>query len=217
MASRKKPSRAGKRDPTPGELNTALARLKAENAKLRRELAKLSKESKAQQRKLARLERDAKLSASLDRAILAALEIGPTPKRGDKGAVGRLAQSLLSTDEHVLSMGKRIESMLSALKNHREYLIKLNKKVYKIDPVKRLEMELAIMGNTLSIMALSGYDIDKGLFKEMRRINKILEKGEEDLVKAQKRMVSFRARFKEEMERFDLEKAFKKADIPGYH
>lgn len=216
MAPKKRQSARGKREPTAGELQAMLARVKAENAELKRELARLSRTSRAQQGKLEKLEKSAARSAKKEAAMLAALELGPDPRKGDNGAVGRLTQSLLTTDEHILAMGKRIEGMLSALKNHREYLIRLNKKVYRVDPVKKMEMELGIIGNTLSIMALSGYDIDKGLFKEMKRINKLLEKEDADLPKLQKRMAAFRGKFKEEMERFDLESAFKKTEIPGY-
>jgi hypothetical protein len=65
-------------------------------------------------------------------------------------------------------------------------------------------------------MALSGFNIDKALFGDMKKINKMMEKEDADLVKIQKRMAGFRKKFEEEMEKFDFESIFKKADIPGY-
>jgi hypothetical protein len=114
-------------------------------------------------------------------------------------------------------MGKRIENMLTALKNHREYLIRLNKKVYKVDPIKKIEMELAIINNTLLIMGLSGFDINRALFGDMKGIQKMMAKEDADLAKVQKRMAGFRKKYEDEMQRFDVESIFKKSvHIPGY-
>jgi hypothetical protein len=193
------------------------AGLKKENACLARELAALKNASKAQSRRLAALEKEMRTRAKREELLMAALGLHTHPRRGDVGTIESLTASVLKTDESVLAMGKRIENMLSALKNHREYLIRLNKKVYKIDPAKKIEMQLETMRNTLSIMALSGFDINKSLFGEMKRINKMLEKEDADLSKVQKRMATVKRKFDEDMERFDFESIFRKSDhIPGY-
>jgi chromosome segregation ATPase len=198
-------------------LNRELEKLKKQNAQLREDMEGITRASKAQLKKIASLEGKMETRTKREDLLMAAMGLRPQAKKGEKGAIGDLTQSILKVDEHILSMGKRMENMLSALKNHREYLIRLNKKVYKVDPVKEIEMKLDIMRNTLSIMALSGFDINKGLFSEMKRVNKMLEKEDADLSKIQKRMVTVKRKFDEDMERFDFESIFRKSDhIPGY-
>jgi hypothetical protein len=188
-----------------------------ENARLRKDLADLRKTAAAQSKRIASLEKKLETRVRREELIMTALDLRPQSKKGEKGAIGTLTSSVLKVDDAVLSMGKRMENMLSALKNHREYLIRLNKKVYRVDPVKRIEMQLEIMKATLSIMALSGFDINKALFGEMKKVNKMLAKEDADLAKVHKRMATVKRKFDEEMERFDFESIFRKSDnIPGY-
>lgn len=194
-----------------------LESLKNENSKMKKELAALRKSLSAQAKGIASLEKKLETRIKREEIMMAALDLRPQSRKGEKGAVGSLAESVLKVDEAVLSMGKRMENMLSALKNHREYLIRLNKKVYRVDPVKRIEMQIEIMKATLSIMALSGFDINKSLFSEMKKVNKMLAKEDADIAKVHKRMATVKRKFDEEMERFDYESIFKKSDnIPGY-
>ena len=216
---KKKPKAAKpvKKSPTPDSLQRELDNLKIQNAKLKKEMAEISKVSRVQQKRIASLEGKLATRTKREDILMTALGLRPQSKKGERGAIDDLTDSVLKVDEHILSMGKRIENMLSALKNHREYLIRLNKKVYKADPPRRIKMEIEIMGNTLSIMALSGFDINKGLFSEMRKINKMLEKEDADLAKVQKRMATVKRKFDEDMERFDFDSIFRKSDhIPGY-
>jgi hypothetical protein len=194
-----------------------LEKLKKQNAQFRKGMEDITRTSRVQLKKIASLEGKMETRTKREDILMTALGLRPQAKKGENGAIGDITQSILKVDEHILSMGKRMENMLSALKNHREYLIRLNKKVYKVDPVKRIEMEIEIMSNTLSIMALSGFDINKGLFGEMKRVNKMLEKEDADLSKIQKRMATVKRKFDEDMERFDFESIFRKSDhIPGY-
>jgi len=203
--------------PTLYILKRELENLKKQNAQLRKDMENITRTSRAQLKKIASLDGKMETRAKREDILMTALGLRPQTKKGEKGAIDDLTQSILKVDEHILSMGKRMENMLSALKNHREYLIRLNKKVYKVDPVKRIVMEIEIMSNTLSIMALSGFDINKGLFSEMKRVNKMLEKEDADLSKIQKRMATVKRKFDEDMERFDFESIFRKSDhIPGY-
>jgi len=215
MMAKRKPKKRARKAAKPKD--TRLEHLRKENATLRRELADLRKSSAAHSKRLASLEKKMMTRAKREDIFMTALDLRPQSKKGEKGAISGLTASVLKVDEAVLSMGKRMENMLSALKNHREYLIRLNKKVYRVDPVKRIEMQLEIMKATLSIMALSGFDINKSLFSEMKKVNKMLEKEDADIAKVHKRMATVKRKYEEEMERFDFESIFKKADnIPGY-
>ena len=217
VARKIKGNNASANEPSAMELAREMENLKKQNAKLKKDLTNITRASKTQVKRIASLEGKMETRLKREDILMTALGLRPQAKKGEKGAIGDLTQSILKIDEHILNMGKRMENMLSALKNHREYLIRLNKKVYKVEPVKRIEMELEIMSNTLSIMALSGFDINKGLFSEMKRVNKMLEKEDADLSKIQKRMATIKRKFDEDMERFDFESIFRKSDhIPGY-
>ena len=149
--------------------------------------------------------------------VMAALDISTRSKKGHRSSITDLNRSLIKTDEHLLKLSKRMENVLSAIKNHREYLIRLNKRVYKEDPVKLIDMELDVMCNTLNVMALSGFSIDKGLFNDVKKIRKLIDKKDIELSKIKKRMSTFIRKFDDEMERFDFESIYKKAEhIPGY-
>jgi chromosome segregation ATPase len=172
--AKKKPAK----EPSVKELTRELENLKKQNARLMNDVASATKASRAMLKRITSLEGKMDTRTKREDVLMTALGLRPQTKKGEKGAIGDLTQSILKVDEHILNMGKRIENMLSALKNHREYLIRLNKKVYKVDPVKRIEMEIEIMSNTLSIMALSGFDINKGLFSEMKRVESIFRKSD---------------------------------------
>jgi hypothetical protein len=73
------------------------------------------------------------------------------------------------------------------------------------------------MNNTLSIMALSGFDINKTLFNDVKKLRQMMEKKDVELSKLKKRLERLERKFEDEMERFDFESIFQKSeDIPGY-
>lgn len=149
--------------------------------------------------------------------IMQVLGLEKELKDGEKGVVGDINKSILKMEEYLLHTGKRIDNILAALKNHREFLIKLNKKIYKADTRKRIQMELSIINNTLSIMAISGFDIDKSIYSDVKRIKKMMLKEDVEMINIKKRMERLERKFEDEMERFDYESIFKKkGDIPGY-
>jgi len=152
-----------------------------------------------------------------EEVIMKALRITSRSKPGEVGVIEDLNSSILKAEKYMLHMGKRIDNVLAAIKNHREYLIKLNKKVHKDDTKKRIEMEVDIINNTLSVMALSGFDINKSLFSDVKRIRKMISDKDVELTKLRKRKERLERKFEDEMERFDFESIYKKGDdIPGY-
>ncbi|MCK4266258.1 MAG: hypothetical protein KAX31_03190, partial [Thermoplasmata archaeon] len=152
-----------------------------------------------------------------EEVLMKAMGVSSRTKKGERGVIEDLNRSILKTEEYLLHMGKRIDNILAAMKNHREYLIKLNRKVYKIDAKKFMEIELEIINNTLSIMAMSGFDINKSIFSDTKKLKTMLGKKDVELSKVKKRMERLESKFDDEMERFDYESIFKKKDdIPGY-
>jgi hypothetical protein len=204
-------------EPTLKSLQKSMEKLEKDNTKLKDEIKILKDTGREQKKQLKSLEGKMDTRAKREEVVMDTIGIHSRTKSGQRSAITDLNKSLIKTDEHLLKMGKRMENVLSAIKNHREYLIRLNKRVYKEDPVKLIDMELDVMCNTLNVMALSGFSIDKGLFNDVKKIRKLMEKKDFELSKVKKRMSTFTRRFDDEMERFDMESIYKKAEhIPGY-
>jgi uncharacterized phage infection (PIP) family protein YhgE len=215
----KKPTRKNEPEPEPTlkGLQRTLEKLERENGKLRDEVRSLKETGREQKKQLRSLEGKMETRMKREEVVMSVLDINTRTRKGQRSAVSDLNKSLIKTDEHLLKLSKRMENVLSAIKNHREYLIRLNKRVYKDDPVKLIELELDVMSNTLNVMALSGFSIDKGLFNDVKKIRKFMGKKDMELSKLKKRMSTFTRKFDDEMERFDLESIYKKAEhIPGY-
>ena len=208
----KKPAKPKEEDPL-----KILNRIERDNEKLREENKTLKQKTKEQAKELKSLQGKMETRSKREEVIMKALDLSSRARKGDAGVVGQLNSSILKAEKYMLHMGKRIDNVLAAIKNHREYLIKLNKKVYKLDARKQIEMEVEIMNNTLSIMALSGFDINKTLFSDIKKMRKMMEKKDVELSKLKKRLERIERKFEDELEKFDYESAFKKSDdIPGY-
>jgi hypothetical protein len=195
----------------------ALKRLDRENEKLREEVKTLKETTRAQAKEMKSIQGKMETRIKREEVVMKALKVSSRTKKGEAGVIGDLNSSILKAEKYMLHMGKRIDNILAAIKNHREYLIKLNKKVYKQDARKRIEIEVEIMNNTLSIMALSGFDINKTLFNDVKKLRQMMEKKDVELSKLKKRLERLERKFEDEMERFDFESIFQKSeDIPGY-
>ena len=204
-------------EPTLKSFQRTMEKLERENTKLKDEIKGLKETGREQKKLLKSLEGKMDTRVKREEVVMSTLDISTRAKKGQRSAVSDLNSSLIKTDDHLLKLSKRMENVLSAIKNHREYLIRLNKRVYKEDPVKLIDMELDVMCNTLNVMALSGFSIDKGLFNDVKKIRKVMEKKDMELSKLKKRMSTFTRKFDDEMERFDMESIYKKAEhIPGY-
>lgn len=214
----RKPSQSKKKEPLKDQdILKILDKIEKENSKLKNELKALKEKTKEQAKQLNSLEGRVETRIKREEVIMKALRITSRSKKGEAGVVGDLNSSILKAEKYMLHMGKRIDNVLSAIKNHREYLIKLNKKVHKEDAKKRIEMEVDIINNTLSVMALSGFDINKTLFSDVKRIRKMMGKKDVELTKLRKRKERLERKFEDEMERFDYESIYQKSeDIPGY-
>lgn len=204
-------------EPVPRALQKALERLERENARLGNEIKNLRETAREQKKQLRSLEGKLETRIKREELLMDILGVHSRTRKGQRNALSDLSKSLVKTDEHLLKLNKRMENVLSAIKNHREYLIRLNRRVYKENPVKLIDMELDVMSNTLNVMALSGFSIDKALFNDVKKIRKLMENKDMELAKLKKRMSTFTRKFDDELEKFDFESIYKKAEhIPGY-
>jgi len=186
-----------------GRLTAAVRSVEARLAVERDRAKRLSKEVAAEQRR--------------ERVVLGALGLGPRAKAGAKGRLGDVEASVVGLQEYLLRTSERIDHILTALKEHREFLGELDKRVVHTGTRERIRLELDIMKNTLSILALAGVEVDDALPKEIEKVRSSAVKQEADLEELRRTKEALDKRYEEELKRFDLEAIWaKKREIPGY-
>jgi len=148
--------------------------------------------------------------------VAEALQLSEPPRKGDRGVVRDLQENVLRLEEYLLKTADRIESILTALKQHREFLTSVNKRLLNSGTKDRIRLELDVMKNTLSILALNGVDLDAALVKEIEKLRASVGKSE-DLTELEKAKADLDRKFDGELKKFDLDAIWsKKKDIAGY-
>lgn len=163
------------------------------------------------ERVVSRLERQERRGAVLD----SALGLGPKSKPGDRGAIGAIDAAVLKLEEYLLRTSERIDTILDALKQHREFLVDLDTKVLRGESRERLKLELDLMRNTLSILALGGFDLNEDLGKEIEAVRAAVTP-DADAEQLRRRKADLDKRFAEELKRFDLGALLKRKEVAGY-
>jgi len=149
--------------------------------------------------------------------LLEALGLSSQSRKGDRGILDDFSASLLHLDEFLLRNSERIENIFVTLKNHRTMLARLNDMFFKLNEKAKIKIELGVMKNTLSILALSGNEMDVTIAKEIKALEESLETPKVDLNELRKSKNRLDKKFDSELKRFDLEALFtKRKDIPGY-
>lgn len=172
---------------------------------------------KRQEKKLLELSNKLDEMSKKEATILKTLGLPKNPKRGDKGIIEEFQQSIINLEEYLLNTTNRIDNILKALKTHREFLMRINKRVYKADTKGKIKIELNIMKNTLSILAMNGIDFDTSMFKEIEKLRGSLDDNKIKVSEIKKRKEKLEQKFNVELKRFDLESIYNKRKIlPGY-
>ncbi|MEK6987278.1 MAG: hypothetical protein AABX97_04170 [Candidatus Thermoplasmatota archaeon] len=196
-----------------GRVNKAAAKkasvTEVEVTALRREIVSVNRRLV---RAEARLQDLAKLAAAQKRrqdAVVRALALGERSKKGDRGVIQDLQESIVRLEDYLLKTAERIENILSALKQHREFLVSVNKRVLDLGTKDRIRLELDVMKNTLSILSLNGVEFDGSLVKEIDKLRASVREAT-DLESLE--------RSKAELDKkFDLDAIWaRKKEIPGY-
>jgi len=157
------------------------------------------------------------VSAEREEALMEALDLDEHSRKGDKGSIDTLRESILRLEEYLLRNAERIDKILATLKSHREILAKMNAAYFKAGERDRLKVELDVMRNTLSVLALAGTELDTTLLKDIKSIQEGMKAGKLDLVELRRSKNQLDKKFDEELKRFDLEALYlKRRNIPGY-
>ena len=187
-----------------------------EIARLRRELAALRRALSKQDTRLRAVSQAVESQRRRQAVLAGALQIGEGARRGDRGVIADLQDSIVRLEEFLLKTSDRIENILHALKQHREFLVGMNKRILNVGTKDRIRLELDVMKNTLSILALNGVELDSALVKEIERLKASLR--DADNVKViEKAKAELDRRFDGELKKFDLDAIWaKKKEIAGY-
>ncbi len=167
---------------------------------------------------LARIEKE--LAALRDRQdmLFAALGFGSRTKKGDRGTVGELNDAVLKIQDYLLRTSERLDNILNTLKNHRELLEKMSRRLYHAGTRERIRMELDIMKTTASILALNGVELDDGVLAEIDKLKESSGKEDADIAVLRRSKEKLDKHFDGEVGKFDLTAIYKTRNrqIPGY-
>jgi len=191
---------------------------------LEREVGRLAKAVRALEARLAveraraaRLEKAMAARERRERIAMDAMGLTPRARPGDRGRIGEVEKTVVHLQEYLLRTSERIDHILTALKEHREFLLQLDKRVLHQGTRDRIRLELDIMKNTLSILALAGVEVDDALLREIDKLKASASKAGEDVDGLRKTKEALDKRFEEELKRFDLGAIWaKRREIPGY-
>ncbi len=169
-----------------------------------------------QEERLRSLAKASEVRLRHEKVLLDALQLGEAPKRGDRGVVRELQDSVVRLEDYLLKTADRIENILTALKQHRELLVTVNKRVLDVGTKDRIRLELDVMKNTLSILSLNGVEFDASLVKDIDALRGKLRQSE-DLAGLERAKSDLDKKFDGELKKFDLDAIWaRKKEIPGY-
>ena len=190
--------------------------LEEEVAALRRQFRAMDRMLRDQETRLRVLSKAAVAQGRRQDVVFEALRLGETARKGDRGVIRELQDSVVRLEDYLLKTADRIENILTALKQHRELLAAVNKRVLDAGTKDRIRLELDVMKNTLSILALNGVEFDAGLVKEIDGLRAKL-RDSEDLVQLEQAKADLDKKFHGELKKYDLDAIWqKKKEIPGY-
>jgi len=202
--------RRERRDPGSAEI------LQRELAAVHRQLQRLERAVLEQDARLRTLARSSEGGARRQAVVYEALQLGEKAKKGERGVIRELQDSVERLEDYLLKTADRIETILSALKQHRELLVNVNKRVLDLGTKDRIRLELDVMKNTLSILSLNGVEFDGALVKEIDSLRARVRQSE-DLAQLEQAKVELDKKFDGELKKFDLDAIWsRKKEIAGY-
>ncbi len=188
----------------------------SEVAALRRQIQTMDRKLREQEVRLRVLSKAATAAARRQDVVFEALRLGEGARKGERGVIRELQDSVVRLEDYLLKTGDRIENILTALKQHRELLVSVNKRVLDAGTKDRIRLELDVMKNTLSILALNGVEFDAALVKEIDGLRAKLRETE-DLAQLERAKADLDKKFDGELKKYDLDAIWqKKKEIPGY-
>lgn len=199
------------------DLTSRIDEIEKSVKKVEETLAKLSKKVGEQKKETNKLTKKMETRVKREGVVMEAMGMSSRTKKGDKAILGELNDSIIKLEEYLLRTSDRIDNILNALKSHREFLVKMNKRVYKMGMRERIGMELDIMKNTLTIMAIVGVKVDESIMADIKKLKVASNNPKVSSTDLKKRKDKLDKKFGDELGRYDMDNIWKKRkDIPGY-
>lgn len=190
--------------------------LEQELVRMRKELAAVGRRLAAQDARSRALMKSSEEQRRRQGVIFDALQFRDRPRKGDRGVIRDMQESIVRLEDYLLRTSERIERILSALKQHREFLVSMNKRFLNVGTKERIRLELDVMKNTVSILALNGVELDTVLVRDIEKLRQSLRETA-DISALEKAKAELNRRFDGELKKFDLDAIWtKKKEIPGY-
>lgn len=157
------------------------------------------------------------LRREADGILMGALGLDSEAKVGDRGTLEDMDDSILRLEDYLLALGERVQRMLTMLQDHRELLDDVQKSVLGQGRRDRMRLELDIMMNSISILAMAGIEIDPSIPAELDELRKSVLDGGVELEGLREKKKELNRRLEGEIKRYDLDKLFsRRKNIPGY-
>lgn len=203
--------------PKKDDLTSRLKRLEKSIKRIEATLDKLSQNVKERKKETKKLSGKMQTRIRREGIVMDAMGMSSRTKKGDKAILGDLNDSIVKLEEYLLRTSDRIDNILTSLKNHRDFLVKMNKRVYKVGTRERIRMELDIMKNTLTIMAMGGIRFDESILRDIKKLRTASKDPSISPTDLRKRKERLDKKFGDELDRYDLDNIWKRRkDIPGY-
>ncbi len=188
----------------------------SEVVRLRRETRSLTRRLVQSEARLRTLARSARIQRRGQEKIASVLRADERESRRDRAVLRELQGSVVRLEEYLLKTAERIENILSALKEHREFMVKVNKRLLDLGTKDRIRLELDVMKNTLSILSLNGIEFDGSLVKDIDALRATIREAT-DLEQLERAKADLDKKFSGELKKFDLDAIWtRKKEIPGY-
>lgn len=199
-----------------GTLEERLFALERDLSRVDEKLDRLLGELERAQLERARLIREMHAREARETLLLAALDLSPDAEIGDRGILEEMDDSILRAEDYILAMGERVQRVLTMLQEHKDVLDQVGEKVVTKGERVRTRLELDIAMNSISILALTGVQIDPSIPAEMEKLRTELAEGE-NLSQIRTRKEELVKQLEGEIQKYDLDRLFaRKADLPGY-
>ncbi|MFQ5837642.1 MAG: hypothetical protein ACE5HJ_02530 [Thermoplasmata archaeon] len=199
------------------EMKERVYSLEKELGKAERRLDRLALKLGKQGDALKNLSKQMEARRKREEVLMAALGINQRSKVGERGFLKDLDDSILRLEDYLLAMGERVQRILGMLQGHREFLDRVNESVVGRGQRERIRLELDIMMNSISILAMAGIEVDRAIASELEELRKSVADEAEDLEMIKRRKEDLGKRLQAEIKRYDLNQLFhRRKEIPGY-
>lgn len=152
-----------------------------------------------------------------EEALRQAIGLSPDAGTGDRGFLDEMDDSILRLEDYLLALGERVQRVLLMLQDHKALLDDVNDSVAGQSQRDRLRLELDIMMNAISILAIAGVEIDPAIPAELDELRHAVREDQAEVEALQQRKMALDLRLAGEVKRYDLAQLYAgRKQLPGY-